>query len=162
MGFKFSFHLVYRTNTIPTRLAVTILFPWDSRNAGQIVFGRNRFMQWSVKKRQNGLTTWSHILFSHLTLHCINLFLLNLICPPFLKRKKGRKFKANFREIMLPGVTTSSAEDVLVWLLFFRLEHIWVEVDLLEDGETEALVAVGGVGQARVIATNASLDQALK
>ena len=64
--------------------------------------------------------------------------------------------------IILPVVASSCAEDVLVRLLFFRLEHIWVEVDLLEDGETEALVAVGGVGQASVIATNASFDQALK
>ena len=36
-----------------------------------------------------------HILFFHLALHCINLFLLNTINPLFLKRKKGRKLKAN-------------------------------------------------------------------
>ena len=63
---------------------------------------------------------------------------------------------------MLPGVTSSSAEDIFVRLLFFRLEDIWVEVDFLEDGETEAIVAVGGVGKAGVITTNASFHQALK
>ena len=40
------------------------------KNGGQIVFGRNRFMQWSVKwKNSMWSRGWSICLFFHLTLH---------------------------------------------------------------------------------------------
>ena len=61
------------------------------KNGGQMVYGRNRFMQWSVKWKKRQIDQpLDHILFFHLTLHCINLFLPYTICPPFLKRKNTR------------------------------------------------------------------------
>ena len=51
-------------------------------------------VKFQVKQEENGSDTWSHILFFHLTLHCIDLCLPFSICPPLLLNlQNGRKLK---------------------------------------------------------------------